>query len=50
MLAKSLANELKVPLYLIKATSLIGEHVGDGARQIHELYELASKTAPQSYS
>ncbi|BAZ99038.1 AAA family ATPase [Methanothermobacter sp. EMTCatA1] len=46
MLAKSLANELKVPLYLIKATSLIGEHVGDGARQIHELYELASKTAP----
>ena len=46
MLAKSLANELKVPLYLIKATSLIGEHVGDGAKQIHELYELASKTAP----
>lgn len=46
MLAKSLANELKVPLYLIKATSLIGEHVGDGAMQIHELYELASKTAP----
>ncbi|BDH79034.1 MAG TPA: AAA family ATPase [Methanothermobacter sp.] len=46
MLAKSLANELDVPLYLIKATSLIGDHVGDGARQIHELYELASKTAP----
>lgn len=46
MLAKSLANELDVPLYLIKATSLIGDHVGDGARQIHELYDLASKTAP----
>ena len=46
MLAKSLSNELNVPLYLIKATSLIGDHVGDGARQIHELFDLASKTAP----
>ncbi|HSO25595.1 MAG TPA: AAA family ATPase [Methanobacteriaceae archaeon] len=46
MLAKSLSNELKVPLYLIKATTLIGDHVGDGARQIHELYDLASKTSP----
>jgi AAA family ATPase len=46
MLAKSLSNELKVPLFLVKATSLIGEHVGDGARQIHELFEMASATAP----
>jgi AAA family ATPase len=46
MLAKSLSNELNVPLYLIKATSLIGEHVGDGARQIHDLFEAASKCAP----
>jgi AAA family ATPase len=46
MLAKSLSNELKVPLYLIKATTLIGDHVGDGARQIHELYNLASNNAP----
>jgi AAA family ATPase len=46
MLAKSLSNELSVPLYLIKATSLIGEHVGDGARQIHDLFEAAAKTAP----
>jgi AAA family ATPase len=46
MLAKSLANELNVPLYLIKATSLIGEHVGDGARQIHDLFDAASKCAP----
>lgn len=46
MLAKSLSNELKVPLFLIKATSLIGEHVGDGARQIHELFEAASITSP----
>lgn len=46
MLAKSLTNELKVPLFLVKATSLIGEHVGDGARQIHELFEMASAGAP----
>jgi AAA family ATPase len=46
MLAKSLSNELKVPLYLIKATTLIGDHVGDGARQIHELYDIAAKNSP----
>ncbi len=46
MLAKSLSNELKVPLFLVKATSLIGEHVGDGARQIHELFEMASASSP----
>lgn len=46
MLAKSLSNELKVPLFLIKATTLIGEHVGDGARQIHELFEAAHLNAP----
>ena len=31
MLVKALANELEVQLYLIKATSLIGDHVGDSA-------------------
>ncbi|RBQ23117.1 Proteasome-activating nucleotidase [Candidatus Methanobinarius endosymbioticus] len=46
MLAKSLTNELNVPLYLLKATTLIGDHVGDGARQIHDLFEVAQKTAP----
>jgi AAA family ATPase len=46
MLAKSLSNELKVPLFLVKATSLIGEHVGDGARQIHDLFEAAAISAP----
>ena len=46
MLAKSLSNELKVPLFLVKATRLIGEHVGDGARQIHELFEIAAQSAP----
>lgn len=46
MLAKSLANELEVPLYLIKATTLIGDHVGDAASKIHELFETAVKTSP----
>ncbi|WP_299523016.1 AAA family ATPase [uncultured Methanobrevibacter sp.] len=46
MLVKALANELDVPLYLIKATSLIGEHVGDGASKIQELFEKAQKTSP----
>lgn len=46
MLAKSLTNELQVPLFLVKATRLIGEHVGDGARQIHELFDAAANAAP----
>ena len=46
MLVKALANELDVPLYLIKATSLIGEHVGDSASKIQELFEKAQKTSP----
>ena len=46
MLAKALANELDIRLYLVKSTSLIGEHVGDAASRIHELFESASKNAP----
>lgn len=46
MLVKALANELDVPLYLIKATSLIGDHVGDGASKIEELFEKAQKDTP----
>lgn len=46
MLVKGLANEVNVPLHLIKATSLIGEHVGDSASKIHELFEKASKNTP----
>lgn len=46
MLAKALASNLNIPLYLVKATSLIGDHVGDGAHQIHDLFENASKHAP----
>ncbi len=46
MLAKALANELDVKLFLVKATSLIGDHVGDGAGKIQELFEIARKSAP----
>ena len=46
MLVKALSNELEVPLHLIKATSLIGDHVGDGASKIHELFKKASENAP----
>ncbi len=46
MLVKALANELKVPLYLVKATSLIGEHVGDASSKIHDLFKKASENAP----
>ncbi|MDR2829799.1 MAG: AAA family ATPase [Methanobrevibacter sp.] len=46
MLAKALSNELDVSLYLIKATNLIGDHVGDGAASIHDLFEKAGKNSP----
>lgn len=46
MLVKGLANEVQVPLHLVKATSLIGEHVGDAASKIHDLFEKASKNSP----
>ena len=46
MLVKALSNELNVPLYLTKATSLIGEHVGDASSKIHDLFKKASENAP----
>ncbi|MBE6503291.1 MAG: AAA family ATPase [Methanobrevibacter sp.] len=46
MLVKALANELEVQLYLIKATSLIGDHVGDSASKIHDLFKKASENSP----
>ncbi|MBU3966414.1 MAG: AAA family ATPase [Euryarchaeota archaeon] len=46
MMAKALANSVDVPLLAVKATKLIGEFVGDGARQIHQLYEKAEEVSP----
>lgn len=46
MLAKALANTTKVPILPIKATQLIGEFVGDSARQLHQLYDRAEDLQP----
>ncbi len=46
MMARALACETDVPILLTKATELIGLHVGDGARRIHQLYSLAKDTSP----
>jgi AAA family ATPase len=46
MLAKALANKAHVPILPVKATELIGEFVGEGARQIHQLYDRAQEMAP----
>lgn len=46
MLAKGLANKTNVPIITIKATELIGEYVGEGAKQIHQVYDRAENMAP----
>lgn len=46
MLAQALANELNIPIKMIKSTTLIGDYVGDGAKQIHKLYEKTRKKRP----
>lgn len=46
MIAKALSDETGVPMMAVKSTSLIGEFVGEGARQIHSLYEKAAESAP----
>ncbi|VVB70190.1 VCP-like ATPase [uncultured archaeon] len=46
MIAKALSAEAGVPMLPVKSTSLIGEFVGEGARQIHSLYEKAEENAP----
>ncbi|OPY47578.1 MAG: VCP-like ATPase [Methanosaeta sp. PtaU1.Bin028] len=46
MIARALASESRVPFLSVKATTLIGEFVGEGARQIHSLYERAEQQAP----
>ncbi|HON35105.1 MAG TPA: AAA family ATPase [Methanothrix sp.] len=46
MIAKALSARAGVPMLAVKSTSLIGEFVGEGARQIHSLYEKAEEMAP----
>ena len=46
MMAKALSKETKAPLLAIKATTLIGEFVGEGSKQIHGLYKRAEQMGP----
>lgn len=46
MAAKALANETRSALFLVRATELIGEYVGDGSKKIHELFRAAQDSAP----
>lgn len=46
MTAKALANETDSKLFLVRATDLIGEYVGDGSKRVHELFRAAAGCAP----
>jgi AAA family ATPase len=46
MTAKALANETSSTLFLVRATDLIGEYVGDGSKRIHELFRDAMERGP----
>jgi AAA family ATPase len=46
MTAKALANETRSTLFLVRATDLIGEYVGDGSKRIHALFKDSLKRAP----
>src|SRR5271157_3288877 len=46
LMARALANEAKANFMARNATTLIGVHVGDGAKKINDLYELAASMAP----
>ncbi len=46
MMAKALAWETQVEFYYVKATALIGQHVGAGADKVHRLFEDATSRGP----
>jgi AAA family ATPase len=46
MAAKALSHETASSLFLVRATELIGEYVGDGSKRIHELYRQALESVP----
>jgi AAA family ATPase len=46
MLAKAMASEANARIFLVKASDLIGVHVGDGGRRISALFEDARNTSP----
>jgi AAA family ATPase len=46
MTARAVANEADAKIFLVKASDLIGVHVGDGGRRISALFEEARKQSP----
>jgi AAA family ATPase len=46
MLARALAWETKAEFFYIKATSLIGQHVGAGADKVHKLFKVVLEKTP----
>jgi AAA family ATPase len=46
MMARALAWETQVEFYYVKATALIGQHVGAGADKVHKLFEDATRKRP----
>lgn len=46
MLAQALAGETKAEFFYIKATSLIGQHVGAGADKVNKLFEDIARNKP----
>ncbi|RLF61261.1 MAG: AAA family ATPase [Thermoplasmata archaeon] len=46
MTAKALAKETASSLFLVRATDLIGEYVGESSKKIHELFSIAMENVP----
>ncbi len=46
MMAKAIASAVKAPIFFVKATDLIGNHVGDGSRRISGLFKKAIEQTP----
>ncbi|WP_455140113.1 AAA family ATPase [Candidatus Hodarchaeum mangrovi] len=46
MMARALAQESDFPMFLVKASDLLGMYVGDGARKIQKLYIDAKQKSP----
>ncbi|MHA2059309.1 MAG: AAA family ATPase [Candidatus Ranarchaeia archaeon] len=44
--ARALAGEAKAPIFMVKATELLGMHVGEGASHVHSLFRAAKAIAP----
>ena len=46
LIAKSIAGELELPLYYVSAATLASKWIGEGAKNVHELFQKAKDSAP----